>query len=73
MKKFKTLEDAKALAHEVLVHAQENDDEAAHAAENQLRIAALTWIVEHAGDHRCANMAAIALSTQAIDFQRWCA
>ena len=59
------------LADQVRRAADEDDDEGAHSAEDQLMVAALEAILR--GEGSPAEIAAVALSTRDLDFARWCA
>jgi len=69
-----TIGEARARVEEI--RAKSGDDEWAHSAEDEMYLAILRQLVEaktaqEAND--AALVAAIALETQDIDFQRWCA
>lgn len=51
--------------------ANEGDDEAQHAMEDDLRTAVLKHIA--AGGEDAAELAALALTTENMNFARWCA
>jgi hypothetical protein len=53
------------------IRAMAGDDESAHGAEDDFRAAVLADIA--AGAPNAAELAAIALRTEEIDFARWCA
>ncbi len=49
------------------------DPEAAHGVEDGIKNDVLRWIAYHPEDPNVANLALVALSTDNIDFPRWCA
>jgi hypothetical protein len=53
------------------IRAMANDDEGAHAAEDRLHVDVLTALAEGARGGKL--LAAEALKTRDIDFERWCA
>lgn len=53
------------------IEAERGDDEAAHCDEDSLRAEVLAAIA--AGAPNAAELAAEALKTGQLDFQRWCA
>jgi hypothetical protein len=62
-----------ATAREVVecIRALADDDEVAHGIEDDLHLAVLKQVA--AGDPNAKELAAIAASTEALDFSRWCA
>lgn len=54
------------------IRAMADDDEMAHSAEDGLRDDVLRYIAEHSPID-AAQLAAIALETDDIEFARWCA
>ncbi len=52
--------------------ADEGDDESQHAAEDSLHQAVLEAIAFHKCDNP-ADLAALALTTRELNFERWCA
>lgn len=64
-----TLDEARAWVEKIRGLA--DDDEAAHAEEDELHQAVLDHVAR--GGENAQGLAAIALSTRAIAFARWCA
>ena len=66
-----TVTNERALEELERIRAMADDDEAAHSAEDAFRAAVLADIAN--GADNAAELAAIALRTEEIDFARWCA
>jgi hypothetical protein len=64
-----TIQEAKDMVEHIRATAE--DDEHAHAKEDELRKRVLEAVL--AGSQHAQELAAIALSTAGIDFSRWCA
>lgn len=62
-----------ALARVEAIRAKAHDDEMAHEHEDELHRIVLQTIAEHSIDAESRALAQAALSSDDIDFSRWCA
>lgn len=56
-----------------IIRNKADDDEHAHALEDDLRRDVLEFIAANAGDSQTRALAATALKSEDIGFSRWCA
>ena len=66
-----TIDEAKEIVR--AIERKKNDDEVAHSKEDSLRAGVLEEIAAGCSRETAIELAKIALSTDDIDFSRWCA
>lgn len=68
-----TIDEARDAFHVIAAKANAGDAEAAHSLEDSFHRAVLTHVAERPTSRANGELARIALRTQFLNFERWCA